>query len=73
MNRVCYKHGRPIYLMSQNVFIISSFKCRISHFALHLSGIIIVLFSHRFRTEQGHCGAYRRKWRLTDTDLCPCG
>ena len=26
-----------------------------------------------FRTEQGHCGACRRKWRLTDTDLCPCG
>jgi len=26
-----------------------------------------------FRTEQGHCGAGRRKWRLTDTDLCPCG
>ena len=28
---------------------------------------------NRFRTEQGHCGAWRRKWRLTDTDLCPCG
>ena len=27
---------------------------------------------NRFRTEQGHCGARRRKWRLTDTDLCPC-
>ena len=26
-----------------------------------------------FRTEQGHCGACRRKWQLTDTDLCPCG
>jgi len=26
-----------------------------------------------FRTEQGHCGASRRKRRLTDTDLCPCG
>ena len=26
-----------------------------------------------FRTEQGHCCACRRKWRLTDTDLCPCG
>jgi len=24
---------------------------------------------NRFRTEQGHCGACRRKWRLTDTDL----
>jgi len=23
--------------------------------------------------EQGHCGACRKKWRLTDTDLCPCG
>ena len=28
---------------------------------------------NRFRTEQGHCGAYRRKLQLTDTDLCPCG
>jgi len=28
---------------------------------------------NRFRTEQGHCGACRRKWWLTDTDLCPCG
>ena len=27
---------------------------------------------NRFRTEQGHCGACGRKWRLTDTDLCPC-
>jgi len=26
---------------------------------------------NRFRTDQGHCGACRRKWRLTDTDLCP--
>ena len=26
-----------------------------------------------FRTEQGHWGACRRKWQLTDTDLCPCG
>ena len=30
------------------------------------------LLNH-FRAEQGHCGACRRKWRLTDTDLCPCG
>jgi len=28
---------------------------------------------NNFCTEQGHCGACRRKWRLTDTDLCPCG
>jgi len=28
---------------------------------------------NRFHTEQGHCGACRRKWRLADTDLCPCG
>ena len=27
---------------------------------------------NRFCTEQGHCCACRRKWRLTDTDLCPC-
>ena len=30
------------------------------------------LLNH-FRTEQGHCSACRRKWRLTDTDPCPCG
>ena len=28
---------------------------------------------NRFRTDQGHCGACRRKWQFTDTDLCPCG
>jgi len=28
---------------------------------------------NRFLTDQGHCGACRRKWRLTDTDLCSCG
>jgi len=28
---------------------------------------------NRFHTEQGHCGTCRRKWRLTDTDLCTCG
>ena len=28
---------------------------------------------NRFRTEQGHCGACRRKWQLTDTYLCSCG
>ena len=28
---------------------------------------------YRFHTEQRHCGACRRKWRLTDTDLCSCG
>ena len=28
---------------------------------------------NHFRTEQGHCGACRSKWRLTDTDQCPCG
>jgi len=27
---------------------------------------------NRFHTEQGRCGACRRKWRLTDTDLCLC-
>jgi len=33
-----------------------------------MSNTVLVL-----STEQGHCGACRRKWRLTDTDLCPCG
>jgi len=28
---------------------------------------------NRFRMQRGQCGACRRKWRLTDTDLCLCG
>ena len=28
---------------------------------------------NRFRTSQGHCGACRKTWCLTDTDLCSCG
>jgi len=28
---------------------------------------------NRFRTEQGHCCSCRRKWQITDIDLCPCG
>jgi len=35
--------------------------------------LIIWLLTLFTGTEQGHCGACRRKWRLTDTDLCPCG
>jgi len=31
-----------------------------------------VALLNRFRTEQRHCGACRRKWRLANTDLCPC-
>jgi len=27
---------------------------------------------NRFRTGQGHCGACRKTWCLTDTDLCSC-
>jgi len=26
-----------------------------------------------FRTAQGHCGACKKKWNQTATDLCPCG
>ena len=29
--------------------------------------------THHCPSVQGHCGACRRKWRLTDTDVCPCG
>jgi len=38
----------------------------------HLPRLQLSLLNH-FRMEQGHCGACRRKWRLTNTDLCPCG
>jgi len=33
----------------------------------------LYLLSANKISEQGHCGACRRKWRLTHTDLCPCG
>jgi len=32
-----------------------------------------VVSAEPFLHGAGHCGACRRKWRLTDTDLCPCG
>jgi len=28
---------------------------------------------NRFHTRQGHCGACRKKWKLTDCDQCSCG
>ena len=28
---------------------------------------------NRFRTAQGHCRAYWKKWRLADDDRCQCG
>ena len=31
------------------------------------------IWCQHFLLKQGHCGACRRKWRLTDTDLYPCG
>ena len=43
----------------------------ISHLVSDLSRQHWCLRNH-FCTEQGHCGACRRKWRLADTDLCPC-
>jgi len=32
-----------------------------------------VVSAEPFSHGQGDCGACRRKWQLTDTDLCPCG
>jgi len=40
---------------------------KFDQFSLYSTGTMIHL-----RMEQGHCGACRKKWRLTDTDLCPC-
>ena len=37
------------------------------------SATVVSAEKNHFCMEQGHCGARRRKWRLTDTDLCPCG
>ena len=45
------------------------FSCILTHIASDVTAVS----RFRFRTEQGHCGACRRKWQLTDTDLCPCG
>jgi len=28
---------------------------------------------NRFRTGQGHCGACKMKWKLSDSDQCSCG
>ena len=28
---------------------------------------------NRFRTGQGHCGACKKKWKLSDSDQFPCG
>ena len=53
------KHGRATYVRSD-----VSDAARVSSSSAAMN---------RFRTEQGHCGACRRKWQLTDTDLCPCG
>ena len=39
---------------------------------VHCSAVLMWSLLNRFRMEQGH-RACRRKWRLTDTDLCPCG
>jgi len=27
----------------------------------------------RFRNGQGHCGACKKKWKLSDSDQCSCG
>ena len=40
---------------------------------VHIVVVVCQWIVESFRTEQGHCGACRMKWRLTDTDLCPCG
>ena len=47
------------------VDLFAGFRAIITHFQWSLL--------NNFPTEQGHCGACRRKWWLTDTDLCPCG
>ena len=60
-------------------FVINTPRTTMPPVSALLSAINIILSRqqwsplNRFRTEQGHCGACRRKWRLTDTDLCLCG
>ena len=50
-----------------------SSNCSIIRVFLHkCARVINHCHQFHFRIEQGHCGACRRKWRLTDTDLCPC-
>jgi len=42
------------------------------HNSLAFQLVYCYFLSICIRTEQGHCGACRRKRQLTDTDLCPC-
>ena len=57
----------------QSFCMLQRVYCRDPTDGLHhsLSFKLIVWITRYLVTE--HCGACRRKWRLTDTDLCPCG
>jgi len=65
----CPSHGyiskteqdRPVVTM-EHIQMLPSVDIRITDKISHLPAL------HRM-----WCGACRRKWRLTDTDLCPCG
>jgi len=69
------------YIMLSHVHIVSYSQYHNSHLVcdptIRQPGFDLPLqqwsLLNRFRTEQGYCAACRRKWRLTDTDLCPCG
>ena len=70
------KHSRDHKLCQGQTVIRIGIKIRIQ-----ISGLIRIQMSAGSVTKcygfiplsQGHCGACRRKWQLTDTDLCPCG
>ena len=77
----------PCNAVRNEIFTISSFLALWNLIRVHRSNIdgsitgsrlrwsiptkcAIPQSDNRFRTKQRHC---RRKWRLADTDLCPCG
>jgi len=59
--------------MYQHFFILRNATTRFMICLLCIHVVLVYCLLNCFLTEQGHCGACRRKWRLTDTDLCPCG
>ena len=75
----CFHSARLFEVCSQIVCFSFEFR-RVQFFdTIYTNGgaaevfIWLLVMLNRFHMEQGHCGACRREWQLTDTDLCPCG
>jgi len=68
--RLMRKHNTPVAMKPYNSHLVCDPTIRQLGFDLPRQQWSLL---NHFRTEHGHCGACRRKWRLTDTDLCPHG